>query len=220
MVSRRRDVIAPSLLKVGAPFRGNCSRIGLAVAAALAISPPRVMAAAMPSDAPSGALDEVIVTARKRSENLQDVPESVNVLTEKDLKNLGITGLDDYAEKMPSISFISLGPGTQLFVMRGVSDGSNPNYANTSATGVFLDDVSLSLSGVQPDLHLYDIAADRGAERPAGHDFRRQLPWRERSVTSPTSRTYIRSAPASTSTAARSRTDRATTPMRRSSTRP
>ena len=171
MVSRRRNTVAPNSLKAGAPFRGKCSRIGLAVAAALAVSPPRVMAAGMPSDAPSGALDEVIVTARKRSENLQDVPESVNVLTEKDLKNLGITGFDDYAEKVPSISFISVGPGSQLFVMRGVSDGSNPNYANTSATGVFLDDVSLSLSGVQPDLHLYDIQQIEVLNGPQGTTF-------------------------------------------------
>ncbi|MDB6007938.1 MAG: hypothetical protein JWL65_188 [Gammaproteobacteria bacterium] len=172
MVSRRRNTVAPNSLKPGAPLRGKCSRIGLAVAAALAVSPPRVMAAAMPSDAPSGgALDEVIVTARKRSENLQDVPESVNVLTEKDLKNLGITGFDDYAEKVPSISFISVGPGSQLFVMRGVSDGSNPNYANTSATGVFLDDVSMSVSGVQPDLHLYDIQQIEVLNGPQGTTF-------------------------------------------------
>ncbi|HEY0342070.1 MAG TPA: TonB-dependent receptor, partial [Steroidobacteraceae bacterium] len=116
-------------------------------------------------------LDEVIVTARKRSENLQSVPESVNVLTEKDIKNLGITGFDDYAEKVPSISFISVGPGTQLFVMRGVSDGSNPNYANTSATGVFLDDVSLSFQGVQPDLHLYDMAQIEVLNGPQGTTF-------------------------------------------------
>jgi outer membrane receptor protein involved in Fe transport len=171
MISRRRNTVAPNSLKPDAPLRGKCSRIGLAVAAALAVSPPRVMAAAMPSDASSGALDEVIVTARKRSENLQDVPESVNVLTEKDLKNLGITGFDDYAEKVPSISFISVGPGTQLFVMRGVSDGSNPNYANTSATGVFLDDVSMSVFGVQPDLHLYDIQQIEVLNGPQGTTF-------------------------------------------------
>ncbi len=172
MVSRNPTAVAPKLLNMRAPFRGTASsKIGLAVAAALAISPPRVLASDASSDASSGALDEVIVTARKREENLQVVPESVDVLTGKDLKNLGITQFDDYATKMPSISFISTGPGTQLFVMRGVSDGSNPNYANTSATGVFLDDVSLSLSGVQPDLHLYDLAQIEVLNGPQGTTF-------------------------------------------------
>jgi iron complex outermembrane recepter protein len=172
MLARSRNTVAPSLLKRCAPSRGSASyKIGLAVAAALAVSPPRVLAAAAPSDGSSGALEEVIVTARKRQENLQDVPESVNVLTQKDLKNLGIASFDDYAEKIPSISFISEGPGSQLFIMRGVSDGSNPNYANSSATGVFLDDVSLSLSGVQPDLHLYDLAQIEVLNGPQGTTF-------------------------------------------------
>ena len=151
---------------------GSRSQIGLAVATALALAAPRSQAAVAAADSPSASgLEEVIVTARKREENLQNVPLSVDVLTQRDLTNLGITQFDDYATKVPSISFISIGPGTQLFFMRGVSDGSNPNYANTSSTGVFLDDVSLSLSGVQPDLHLYDIARIEVLNGPQGTTF-------------------------------------------------
>lgn len=174
MGPRSRKGVAAASSNMLAALRGSaCSKVGLAVAAALAMAPPRGMAAAVPADMSggSGVLQEVIVTARKRSENLQEVPLSVDVFTEKDLQNLGIASFDDYAEKVPSISFISIGPGTQLFVMRGVSDGSNPNYANTSATGVFLDDVSLSLSGQQPDLHLYDIAQIEVLNGPQGTTF-------------------------------------------------
>ena len=64
-------------------------------------------------------------------------PSASTCSRKKDMQNLGISGFDDYAQKVPSISFISEGPGTQFFVMRGVSDGSNPNYSNTSATGIF-----------------------------------------------------------------------------------
>src|SRR5258708_21782285 len=55
--------------------------------------------------------------------------------------------------------------------MRGGSDGNNPNYANPSATGVFLDDVSMSVSGVQPDLHLYDIQQIEVLNGPQGTTF-------------------------------------------------
>ena len=158
--------------KACATFRGSAaaSKIGLAVAAALAVAPSRAPAAA-PADSSTGALQEIVVTARKREENLQDVPLSIDVFTKKDLQNLGITNLDDYAEKVPSISFISIGPGTQLFVMRGVSDGSNPNYANTSSTGFFVDDMSMSASGAQPDLHLYDIERIEILNGPQGTTF-------------------------------------------------
>jgi iron complex outermembrane recepter protein len=153
-----------------AALRGSAavSKISLAVATALAVAPARAPAL-QPADV--SALQEIIVTARKREENLQDVPLSIDVFTKKDLQNLGITGFDDYAEKTPSISFISIGPGTQLFVMRGVSDGSNPNYANTSSTGFFVDDMSMSDSGGQPDLHLYDVERIEILNGPQGTTF-------------------------------------------------
>jgi iron complex outermembrane receptor protein len=144
------------------------SRISLAVAAALAAAPPQAPAA---DAADTSYLQEIVVTARKRQENLQDVPLSIDVFTKKDMQNLGITRFEDYAEKVPSISFISEGPGTQLFVMRGVSDGSNPNYSNSSATGFFVDDMSMSSAGVQPDLHLYDIERIEVLNGPQGTTF-------------------------------------------------
>jgi iron complex outermembrane receptor protein len=163
----RAVAAAPMLMMPAA-----ASRIGLAVAAALATSTvaPRAHADAAADVAPGG-LQEVVVTARKRSENLQDVPLSIDVLTQKDVQNLGIVQFEDYATKVPSISFISVGPGTQTFFMRGVSDGSNPNYANTSATGFFLDDSSLSWFGVEPDLHLYDIERIEVLNGPQGTTF-------------------------------------------------
>src|ERR1700731_860605 len=170
MLMKLRTRKSAALFSPTAAFRGSAavSKISLAVAAALAVSPPRVLALE-PSDA--SALQEIVVTARKREENLQDVPLSIDVFTKKDMQNLGIAGFDDYAEKVPSISFISEGPGAQFFVMRGVSDGSNPNYSNTSATGFFIDDMSLSWQGVQPDLHLYDIERIEVLNGPQGTTF-------------------------------------------------
>jgi len=165
--SQKRAGLGPSK---GCGRGSAVSQISLAVAAALAIAPPRAPAAAA-SDAAGGALQEIVVTARKREENLQDVPLSIDVFTKKDMQNLGIASFDDYAQKVPSISFISVGPGTQLFVMRGVSDGSNPNYANTSATGFFVDDMSMSSAGTQPDLHLYDIERIEVLNGPQGTTF-------------------------------------------------
>src|SRR3984957_9964898 len=170
MKLRNRSGGDHNLPKVRLPLRGPAaiSKIGLAVAAALAVAPSRAPAA-QPAEA--SALQEIVVTARKREENLQDVPLSIDVFTKKDMQNLGITSFDDYAQKVPSISYISTGPGTQLFVMRGVSDGSNPTYANTSSTGFFVDDMSMSASGAQPDLHLYDIERIEILNGPQGTPF-------------------------------------------------
>ncbi len=150
------------------------TRIGFAVAAAIsgaALSQRAPAATAVDAADTGGGIQEVIVTARKVSENLQDVPLSVDVFTQKDMQNLAISNLEDFVQKSPSISFISEGPGSQIIVMRGASDGSTPNYANTSSTGFFLDDINLAYGGGQPDLHLYDLERIEVLEGPQGTTF-------------------------------------------------
>jgi iron complex outermembrane recepter protein len=152
------------------------TKVGVAVAAALAgtgTSQGPAFADAAPAAATTagGGLQEIVVTARKVQENLQDVPISISVLTSQDLANLAIGRFDDFAYKVPSMTFNSIGPGTQVFFCRGVSDGSNGNYANTSATAVLLDDSSLSWFGTVPDLHLYDMERIEVLDGPQGTTF-------------------------------------------------
>lgn len=153
------------------PYSG--SAVAWAVAAAL-YGATSLHATPALADEDSGGgmqLQEIVVTARKRAENLQEVPESIDVFTSKDLENLQISQFEDYATKAPSVSFISIGPGTQMFFMRGVSDGSNPNVANTSSTGFFVDDMSMSYDGSIPDLHDYDMERIEVLNGPQGTLF-------------------------------------------------
>jgi iron complex outermembrane recepter protein len=151
------------------------TRLSLAIATALSGAATVHMSPALAADASTetstSTLEEVIVTARKRTENLQDVPISIDVYTAKDLQNLAISQFEDYATMTPSISFVSAGPGTQTFVMRGVSDGSNPNYSNTATTAFLVDDMSMNFAGTTPDLHLYDIERIEVLNGPQGTTF-------------------------------------------------
>ena len=150
------------------------SKLALAIATALSGAAGMHVGPALAADASaesSSTLEEVIVTARKRAENLQEVPVSIDVFTSKDLQNLSISQFEDYATMTPSISFVSAGPGTQTFVMRGVSDGSNPNYANEATTAFLVDDMSMNFYGSTPDLHLYDIERIEVLNGPQGTTF-------------------------------------------------
>jgi len=148
------------------------TKVALAIAAVLYGSAALQGRPALAGDASADVtLEEVIVTARKRAENLQDVPISLMVFTSKDLQDQGISQFEDYATVSPSISFVSAGPGTQTFVMRGVSDGSNPNYANTATTAFLVDDMSMNYYGTTPDLHLYDIQQIEVLNGPQGTTY-------------------------------------------------
>jgi iron complex outermembrane recepter protein len=146
--------------------------VSLAVAAVLyGAAAVRGGPAVAANAATSDSIQEIVVTARKRTENLQDVPQSIDVFTSKDLNNLSISQFEDFATRTPSVSFISIGPGTQQFFMRGVSDGSNPNVTNTSSTGYFIDDMSMSYYGTIPDVHDYDIERIEVLNGPQGTLF-------------------------------------------------
>ena len=131
------------------------SRLAAAIAAAISGTAAFTSTAAFADS--DNTLAEVVVTARKRTETVQDIPQSIDVFSKEQIEQLGIAQFEDYANRSPSISYISIGPGTQYFFMRGVSDGSNPNVSNTSTTGMFLDDLSVGYYGTIPDLHMYDI---------------------------------------------------------------
>ena len=148
------------------------TKLSLAIAAALSAAAGMHGVPTFAANASSDAtLEEVIVTARKRTENLEDVPISIDVFTAKDLQNLSISQFEDYATLTPSISFVSAGPGTQTFVMRGVSDGSNPRSSNTASTAFLVDDMSMNYYGSTPDLHLYDIERIEVLNGPQGTTF-------------------------------------------------
>ena len=158
--------------KLAALPRTSRSKLAVAIATVLSGTTAMHVAPASATEASSDStLEEVVVTARKRTENLQDVPLSIDVYTAKDLQNLSIKQFEDYATLTPSISFVSAGPGTQTFVMRGVSDGSNSNYANSASTAFLLDDMSMNYYGTTPDLHLYDIERIEVLNGPQGTTF-------------------------------------------------
>jgi iron complex outermembrane receptor protein len=87
-------------------------------------------------------LAEVIVTATRRSESIENVPSSVTALTAGILEQIKARDLNDFAGFVPGLSFSSTGPSTNLLVIRGITTGSQLS----SATGVYLDDIPLGAS--------------------------------------------------------------------------
>ena len=87
-------------------------------------------------------LDEIIVTATRRSESIQNVSGQVTALTAGALDQINARDLNDFAAFVPGLSFASEGASTNLLVIRGITTGSQLS----SATGVYLDDIPVGAS--------------------------------------------------------------------------
>ena len=81
------------------------SRTPVAAAVSAALVAPA--AALAQEEGATAALDEIIVSARKREENLQKIPASIHALPEAMLKEMGALNTEDYVRFMPSVNWIN-----------------------------------------------------------------------------------------------------------------
>ena len=153
----------------------KCSR---AVATILAAHTAAAFAAAPADDAttPTGGLTEVVVTAQRRSENIQDVPIAIQAFTGDALEKLNVANFDDFIKYLPNVSSASSGPGQTNVYMRGLSVGNQGIQSGGSINGfpnvaVYLDDQSGQLPGRNLDVYAADLERVEVLEGPQGTLF-------------------------------------------------
>jgi iron complex outermembrane recepter protein len=109
---------------------------------------------AQKAPAATGVLQEVIVTAQKRSQNIQDVPISITAITQKSLDMLGASGYLGYFGSVPGLSFQSAGPvanengtvnSTTILSLRGIAATTGSN-----TVGFYINDTPMQF--VDPGL--------------------------------------------------------------------
>ena len=113
--------------------------------------------------------DEIIVTAQKREENLQDVPISVQAIGTRKLDQLNISNFEDYTKQLPSVSYQTAAPGFTVVYMRGVATGGDGNHTGSlPSVGSYLDEQPVTTIGGTLDVHIYDIARIESLAGPQG----------------------------------------------------
>ena len=122
------------------------------------------------ADAPAeNVTTEIVVTATKRSENLQNVPISITAMGGEQLAQHQVASFDDYAKLLPSVSYQSFGPGQSQVNMRGITSGGDGVAVGPLPTvGVYLDEVPLTTIGNSVDVHIYDMARVEALSGPQG----------------------------------------------------
>jgi len=117
----------------------------------------------------TGGLQEVVVTAEKRTESLQQVPISVTALDTQKLEQLNLQNFNDYAQALPEVSFQNLQPGFARTFMRGIVSDNNPNHSGPlPSVGTYLDEQPITTIQGPIDVHIYDIARIEVLPGPQG----------------------------------------------------
>jgi iron complex outermembrane recepter protein len=138
----------------------------LAMAVVTALSTP---AFAQQTAQQSGVLEEVLVTAQKRTENLQEVPLSIQAIGSERLEDLHVKGFEDYVKYLPSVSYQTFGPGFAQVYMRGVASGGDGNHSGSQpSVGIYLDEQPITTIQGALDVQPYDVARVEALAGPQG----------------------------------------------------
>lgn len=125
---------------------------------------------------PSSGIEVVVVTAEKRSEDLQRAPLAIQAIPTEKLTQLHITDFSGYAQYLPSVTYTvggagagNDGPGFANVSMRGVSSGNDGNHSGSLPTvGIYVDENPVTTIGGALDVHIYDIARVEALSGPQG----------------------------------------------------
>ncbi len=151
---------------------GQSVRVGLLATTVIA-GAPLALAQDQPA-AGTGQLEEIVVTAQKRVENLQTVPVSIQAFTGQKLEQINATEFGDYVKFLPSVVYQTIAPSQTSIYMRGISN-VGPQEGNHSGplptVGVYLDEQPITTILGQLDIHLYDIQRIEALAGPQGTLF-------------------------------------------------
>ena len=122
------------------------------------------------------ALEEIVVTARKKAESLQDVPLSVSALRESSLEELGVNVFEDYLLQLPGVTAGGSGPGQNTIYIRGLAS-TTPNITVAGVAGLapnvsfYLDEQPLAQPGRNLDVYAADMSRIEVLSGPQGTLF-------------------------------------------------
>ena len=119
---------------------------------------------------------EIVVTATRRDESLQEVPLTIQAFTGDTLSKLNVTTFNDLLKYTPNVTFSNNGPGQGAIFMRGLSAGFAGQQGSATIGGfpnvaLYLDDQSMQFPARNADVYVADIERVEVLEGPQGTLF-------------------------------------------------
>ncbi len=121
------------------------------------------------------AVQEVIVTATKRAERMQDVPLSIAVVSGEDIARRGVIGMEDYLRSIPGVNEIDNGARSNAIVIRGIATSPEFENGNTGITvASYFDETPITGAAARAggiDIRPVDIERIEVLRGPQGTTF-------------------------------------------------
>jgi len=138
------------------------SKLSQAITFAIASSVVGVAGSALAQEPRGLVLEEIIVTATKRAENMQDIPVAVQALGADALESHNINSFEDYVHQLPNVSFAGRGPGQNDVYIRGIatSKGSLFQAGGIGAgptVAMYIDEAPITAAGRNLDVYVTDM---------------------------------------------------------------
>lgn len=120
----------------------------LAGFASVCLAQPVLAAEAAATDADSGKLDEIVVTAQKREENLQKAPLAITAISAAQLELRGLNQVKDLSSIAPNVSVVGATTNATASVVsiRGIPSAADETQGYDSPIGIYLDGVYIARS--------------------------------------------------------------------------
>lgn len=118
-------------------------------------------------------IEEVVVTATKREERMQDIPITLQTLGAQELENLDINNFADYVKQLPNVTFAGRGPGQNDVFIRGIAVGRGSLFQSGGigagpSVAFYVDEAPLTSAGRNIDIYVTDIARVEVLPGPQG----------------------------------------------------
>lgn len=141
-------------------FKRN--KLNQAIAFAIASGTVGISANVLAQESEALVIEEIIVTATKRSESMQDISVAVQAVGAEELGSLDINNFADYVKQLPNVSFAGRGPGQNDVYIRGISTSKGSLFQSGGigagpTVAMYIDEAPITAAGRNLDVYVTDM---------------------------------------------------------------
>ena len=138
------------------------SKLSQAITIAIASGTVGISANVLAQESDALVIEEIMVTATKRSESMQDIPVAVQAIGAEGLKSLDINSFADYVKQLPNVSFAGRGPGQNDVYIRGISTSKGSLFQSGGigagpTVAMYMDEAPITAAGRNLDVYVTDM---------------------------------------------------------------